>query len=214
MTDYADRRAVTRRQDKELAATLNELGVDLTPSAEWRVVIALLRGAWPGELTQSQELAYLTILNDLPERDVANAVKDLARKGQQYRPTPPEILTQLNATGTSDLDDPAPPFDEAWHLITRAGATTGYDAKRAQQHLTAQCPPVATWTAQRTLTRLWREPVDCPQNGRFVRRDLQASYDQHAKVWENPERRLGLTQRTANGLQQLDAATIVNRLGQ
>ena len=209
MGTYNDRQLERKRHDADLSDALTELGVNLTPTAEWRVVIALLRGAWPGELTQSEQLAYLTVLNDLPERDVANAVKQLSRAGRRYRPTPGEIREQLEAV---ELADEAPTFTEAWALIEHAGRSTAYNATTGLEELTQANAAVGAWVTLRGLAKLWREPTECPQYGRLTMRDLRQSYEQHCEAWRSPQRRRQLLDTGTGKLTRLTASQTLRRL--
>lgn len=177
---YEERGALRRAQDAELDAALAELDADLPDGPEWRVVMALLRGAWPGDLTRAEELSYLTILNDQPPRDVARALRDLARAGQRFRPTPAEVRLTL---GSGADPDEAPGWDEAWELCRYAGRRTSWNESDGLGLLQDEAPAVAAWARMRGLAAIWRLPTEDPDTGRFVLRDLAASYEAFAARW-------------------------------
>jgi hypothetical protein len=208
---YEERRADARKSDDELDVALTELGVDLHPSPEWRVVMALLRGAFPGDLTKGDELAYLTVLSDLPERDIARAVREIARSGQRFRPTPGEIREQLDL---NDAESAPPLFDEAWALIEQAGKSSAYNAISALALLEQAHHAVATWARLRTLATLWREPIHCPDYGRIALRELRRSYEQHADAWSNPKRRALMMQRGSGKLSRLSSSSLIGDLSE
>lgn len=183
MTGYEDRLARSRAEDQQLTDALDQLGIDIAPGPEWHVIFALLRGSWPGALSSSDALAYVMVLSDLPPGDVARAVRKLARAGRKYRPTPPEVRTQLGATTD---DEPAPTFDEAWAAICHAGAVSRWDADRAGEMLTGA---IGAWAQLRGLDRLWQLPTEDPDGGRFVLRDLERSYASFCEAWAVPARR-------------------------
>lgn len=207
---YEERRASSRQNDAELDAALDELGVDLNPSPEWRVVMALLRGAWPGEVSKSDQLAYLTVLNDLPERDVARAIRELARGDQKFRPTPGEIRSQLEIKGDESA---VLTFDEAWALIEQAGASSSYKAISALESLREGNAALGAWAELRGLARLWREPVNDPEHGRLVLRDLRASYEQHLSAWAKPQRRSIMMRRGAGKLASMSSSSMLDAIG-
>lgn len=197
MNEYDARRHQARSEDQHLTAAMTGLGMSIEPPAEWQVILGLLRGGWPGQLSKSDALAYILILSDVPAGDVARAVRDLARAGRKYRPTPPEIRVHL---GVESDDDPAPSFEEAWAAICRAGAKSRWDAPAAMQWLTETAgAAVAAWAAQRGLAALWRLPVDDPDHGRFVLRDLERSWAAFAEAWAIPARRTRLAAARSSG---------------
>ena len=208
---YENRRAEARKNDNELQAAMIELGIDLGPSPEWRVVIALLRGAFPGDLSKGDELAYLTVLNDLPERDVARAVREIARSGQKFRPTPGEIRGQLDL---NDAESAPPLFDEAWALIEQAGKSSSYNAISALIELKQAHHAVAAWAELRTLAKLWREPIHDPDYGRIALRELRMSYEQHAEAWSSPKRRALMMRRGAGKLKKLSSSSMIDELSE
>lgn len=199
---YEQRNAERRALDQELDAALAALDADLPDSPEWRVVMALLRGAWPGDLTRAEELSYLTILNDQPPRDIARALRDLARGGQRFRPTPAEVRLAL---GDAADPDAAPSWDEAWELVRYAGRASRWNAEAGLEALRADAPAVAAWAQIRGLAELWRLPTEDPDHGRFVLRDLAASWEAFAARWALPANRAALTAGPGNrrGLRRL-----------
>ncbi len=186
MTEYEQRQAQSRSEDQQLGSALDELGIDIAPTPEWQVIIALLRGSWPGQVSRSDALAYYLVLNDAPAGDIARAVRELARSGQRFRPTPPEIRSQL---GLIERDHEPPTFDEAWAAICRAGIKSRWQAAEALAQLTG---PTAAWAQLRGLDRLWKLPTECPDSGRYVMRDLERSYVAFCEAWAVPERRAQL----------------------
>lgn len=204
MTDYEDRRKQDRQDDQELGRALADSGVELQVSPEWRVVLGLLRGSWPGTLGEAERLAYITVLNDLPPRDVARAVRDLCRRGWKWRPTPGEVRATMNAT---DVDPgAAPTWDEAWQLVVAAGRETSYRPARALEVLAEDSLPVAAWARGRGLTHLWQLPTEDPDYGRHVLRDLERSWQAFVDAWAIPARRAQLAApRGTGGLRRLQA---------
>lgn len=194
---YEDRFARSRAEDHELDAALDQLGIDIAPGPEWQVIFALLRGSWPGSLSSSDSLAYVMVLGDLPPGDVARAVRELARQGRKYRPTPPEVRSQLGATTD---EEPAPTFDEAWAAVCHAGAVSRWNPDRAAEMLTGA---IGAWAAMRGLDRLWQLPTEDPDNGRFVLRDLERSYAAFCEAWAIPARREQLAAPRRGTLDQL-----------
>lgn len=183
---YEDRQARSRAEDGELNQALDTLGIELVPGPEWQVILALLRGSWPGALSSSDALAYVMVLGDLPPGDVARAVRELARAGRKFRPTPPEIRVQIGAV---EEDDQPPGFDEAWAMICHAGAVTRWNPDEASAMLSGA---PAAWGRMRGFTNLWRLPVEDPDAGRHVRRDLERSYEAFCEAWAVPARRASL----------------------
>lgn len=204
MSEY-DRRGIERRADDEqLTGALDSLGMSLEPTAEWQIVLALLRGSWPGALSRSDALAYSLVLGDLPVGDVARGVRDLARQGRKYRPTAPEIRSYLGA----DTDaDSAPTFDEAWAAVCRSGITSRWDAGSALLWLEEMAgSAVASWARSRGLPALWKLPSEDPDHGRFVRRDLERSWEGFAEAWSIPARRAQLSAARAGELRSFRPA--------
>jgi hypothetical protein len=208
---YDDRRAVARREDAELDAALDEMGAAVTVPPEWRVTFALLNGGWPGSTTRSEQLAYLTFLSDLEPRAVARAVRELARRGVKYRPTPSEVRAVVAPAdgGPAPVAEVVPTFDEAWRLVVDAGRDTAFNEGEAEQLLEAVAPPVAAWSRQRGLTALWQLPVEDPGHGRLVLRDLADSWQAFEEAWREPARRARLARpRAAGGLRRLAAGDL------
>lgn len=204
MSDYEARRRLDREADQELGEALAESGVELQVPPEWRVVLGLLRGSWPGTLGEAERLAYITVLNDLPPRDVARAVRDLCRRGVKWRPSPGEIRAAMNATNVDE--GAAPTWDEAWQLVVAAGRESAYRPERALQLLADDSPAVAAWARGRGLTHLWRLPTEDPDHGRHVLRDLERSWQAFVEAWAIPARRAQLAApRGTGGLRRLQA---------
>jgi len=102
---YQQRESERRDDDREVAAALAKVGgLQVTP--EWRIVVALLSGGWPGTLSESEKVAHLTLLGDLDPRQVAVALRNLSAKGQRFRPTPGEVRSSMTpAAGGRDVAD-------------------------------------------------------------------------------------------------------------
>jgi hypothetical protein len=197
---YEDRRAQDKREDEELAQALAQLENPMPLTAEWRVVLALLRGGWPGSPTQADQLAFRTFLGDLPPGDVARALRDLARGGARYRPTPSEVRTAVLGLDS----ETAPTFDEAWQLVVDTGRANGWREDEALAVLLEVSRPVGAWAQMRGLRKLWHLPTEDPEHGRFVLRDLAASYDAFREAWAIPARREQLAApRAEAGLRRL-----------
>ena len=115
MSGYEARGNAARRADQQLTAALKELGTDLKVGAEWQVVLALFDGGWPGTASQTERLAFVTFLGDLPPRVVMVALRTLARDGQRYRPTPSEVrqAVRLPAVSAAAEGEAA----RAWQLV-------------------------------------------------------------------------------------------------
>lgn len=92
---FDDRFRHQQAQDQALEQALTKLGISLDRGPEWQVVLALLRGGWPGTPSRADELAYLTFLADHQPGDIARGLREAAQKGQKYRPTPAELRAQL-----------------------------------------------------------------------------------------------------------------------
>lgn len=187
--DYEMRRAEARQEDEDLEQALKDLGSEMEVSPEWKLVLALLRGSWPGSVSKSEALSYLTVLSDLDPRTIAKAVRDLARQGTRYRPTPGEIRSQAIPESPEDLPIT---FDEAWSLILEAGRGTGFDEDRALDRLRQSSRITAAWAQTRGLRTLWHLPSEDPEAGRFVLRDLAGSWQAFSEAWKSPSRRPSL----------------------
>ncbi len=199
--DYEARRAESRQEDQDLEAALRELGSEIKMSPEWRLVLALLRGSWPGTVSKSEALSYMTILSDLDPRQIAKAVRDLARDGVQYRPTPGEVRSRACP---QDPEEAILTFDEGWALIVRSGQETGFDQDRALDLIRERSRLTAAWAQIRGLSSLWHLPTEDPEAGRWVLRDLSGSWQAFSEAWKTPSRRAALeAPRGSGGLRRL-----------
>lgn len=185
---YEERRALERQEDADLVTALEQLDSPMPVTPEWQVVLALLRGGWPGTPSKADQLAFRTFLSDLPPGDVARALRDLARGGARYRPTPAEVRTAVNGLDA----DTAPTFDEAWAMVVDAGRDNRWDEDAALADLMSVNRAVGSWAGRRGLRALWHLPTEDPDSGRFVLRDLAASWDHFREAWSVPSRREAL----------------------
>ena len=113
MSGYDERQVATRQGNTRLNRALQDLGATVTVTPEWEVVFGLLDGGWPGTPTDADRLAYMTFLNDLDHRTIARALRQRAKQGQRYRPTPAEVRAAIP-------DEPlthTPDTDEAWQQV-------------------------------------------------------------------------------------------------
>jgi hypothetical protein len=192
---YEQRRADERRQDAELAQAMSQLDSPMPVTPEWQVVLALLRGGWPGSPTDSDELAFRTFLSDLDPGDVARALRDLARGGARYRPTPAEVRVAVVGLDT----ETAPTFDEAWRMIVEAGRANAWQERATVDELMAMNRAVGSWAQMKGVRRLGHLPADDPEHGRWVLRDLAASWQSFQDAWAVPSRREALAAPPRNG---------------
>lgn len=194
MSDYKTRQARTAEQDTSLHQALRELGQAADPGPEWTVVLSLLRGGWPGSLTEAEALAWPALLSDINPVKVANAVRELHKSGSRWRPRPSEVRALL----APDLDPdskaaPPPVFDTAWSYILRAGVQSGYTEPDGYRWMDAHShPAVAAWSKVRGLRTLWRLPIDSQEYGSIVRRDLRNEYTGFARDWTDPAQRTSI----------------------
>lgn len=110
---YENRQAAARQGNTDLNRALQQVGATIEVTPEWQVVFGLLDGGWPGTPTDADRLAYMTFLNDLDHRTIARALRQLAKRGQKYRPTPAEVRAAIP-------HEPLPrttETDEAWQQV-------------------------------------------------------------------------------------------------
>jgi len=193
MTDYIERRAQRAADDASLDVALADAGLDIDLTGSWRIVVALLRGGWPGAWTRDQQLATIALLDDLDPQAVAATVRQLARDGVRFRPSASEIRARLTPDALPDepdrADAPLPTGTAAISLVMRAGAATGYDPTAAAAGLEKHHPALGAWARMRGLRDMWHLPIDDPDAGRWVRRDLVRDWDAHARAWSDVRHR-------------------------
>lgn len=85
------------RDDRALIVALSRLGIERPEAtAEWEAVFTLLRGGWPGVLSETETVSYLTLLDDLTAEQVIHAVRHLHKTGATFRPRPSEVRAAHN----------------------------------------------------------------------------------------------------------------------
>lgn len=160
---YENRQAAARQGNTDLNRALQQVGATIEVTPEWQVVFGLLDGGWPGTPTDADRLAYMTFLNDLDHRTIARALRQLAKQGQQYRPTPAEVRAAIPDEPLARTAE----TDEAWQTVL------GLARPRLDQHAVAMwidplrlageldrvlvvdgADPVLTWVERRYLAVL------------------------------------------------------------
>lgn len=194
MSNYQERTAKREAENTSLHNALKDLGGGPNISPEWHAILALLRGGWPGNMTDAEAFAWPALLDDMPTEQVAAAVKRMHTAGTKFRPRPSEVRALLAPELTGAQKDSKPPaFDGAWAYILRSGAKSHYIEEDGHRWLRAHAhPSVAAWAKMRGLRTLWHMEVNCPDRGNLVRRDLSVAWLSHARDWEDPMLRPGI----------------------
>jgi hypothetical protein len=222
-TDYHDRRARRAADDATLDTALADAGMDIDITGPWRIVTALLRGGWPGAWTRDQQLATIALLDDLQPEAVAATVRQLARDGVRFRPSASEIRARLAPDAAvpelDRADAPLPTGTAAISLVMRAGSATGYDPVSAADGLDQHHPALGAWARMRGLRDIWHLPIDDPDAGRWIRRDLVREWEAHARAWSDARHRQTLIRaalhagRTAGQRRQLSRLSAQQLIG-
>jgi hypothetical protein len=121
-------------------------------------------------------------------------------------------------------DQPLPTGTAAVSLVMRAGLATRWDVTAAADGLDKHHPALGAWARLRGLRTLWHLPIDDPDAGRWIRRDLIREWDDHARAWSDHQHRQTIlraalhagsqTDGTRKRLQSVDTSQMIASSGQ
>lgn len=175
----------------------------------WDAFCTLVEEAWHGEFDDHARTSWRILLDAVAPAAASEGLRRLLLEGHQHRPAVSVLLAAIRR------DPSAPTFTEAIRLILgpggvlaarhsirgpfvddpddvedpRTAATKRREAERTamQQRLDATHPLVAAFFVRTDPDRLNRMPLDDPDWGEKVRRDLEREWDQHVAAFDGRE---------------------------
>ena len=163
---------------------------------EWDVLSNRIDNVFAGEWDDDRIEAFWPFLRHYSVDEVYVAVVAMARDGQRFAPTLADFLSYL------EPPNGAPPFHEAWGIVSRALRRSLAHPTTVHELLEGEHPTVVGWVRAYGAQRLLLEPSNDPDHGGAVMYRLAQSYREHAEHSRARER-----PRLAGGLPELEERT-------
>lgn len=160
---------------------------------EWLAFVALLEGWWPGEFSEEAADAWRLALDGVEPRAAMVALKALLHEGRRFRPSASELLAEVRR------DRSAPTFEEALMELRGvlgspprvAGLFESEAEKRAAENRVllerVTDPLVRGFVERQGVGRLRVLPLDDPDEGKWVRKELAEAWERHVGASDGRE---------------------------